>query len=49
MEWQLRRGHALCCRRRLILETVRSGTVDVATLGFIVGFTVMMSLDNALA
>jgi ZIP family zinc transporter len=32
----------------LIPETVRSGTVDVATLGFIVGFTVMMSLDNAL-
>jgi ZIP family zinc transporter len=32
----------------LIPETVRSGTVDVATIGFIVGFTVMMSLDNAL-
>jgi ZIP family zinc transporter len=32
----------------LIPETVRSGTADVATLGFIVGFTVMMSLDNAL-
>lgn len=32
----------------LIPETVRSGTTDVATLGFIVGFTVMMSLDNAL-
>jgi ZIP family zinc transporter len=32
----------------LIPETVRSGTIDVATLGFIVGFTVMMSLDNAL-
>lgn len=32
----------------LIPETVRSGTVDVATLGFILGFTVMMSLDNAL-
>ena len=33
----------------LIPETVRSGAIDVATLGFIVGFTVMMSLDNALA
>ena len=32
----------------LIPETTRSGTIDVATLGFIVGFTVMMSLDNAL-
>ena len=32
----------------LIPETVRSGTIDVATLGFIVGFVVMMSLDNAL-
>ena len=32
----------------LIPETVRSGTTDVATLGFIVGFTVMMTLDNAL-
>jgi ZIP family zinc transporter len=32
----------------LIPETVRSGTVDVATLGFIVGFAVMMALDNAL-
>lgn len=32
----------------LIPETVRSGTTDVATLGFIAGFTVMMSLDNAL-
>ena len=32
----------------LIPETVRSGSVDVATLGFIVGFTIMMSLDNAL-
>lgn len=31
-----------------IPETVRSGTIDVATLGFIVGFAVMMSLDNAL-
>jgi ZIP family zinc transporter len=33
----------------LIPETVRSGTADVATLGFIGGFTVMMVLDNALA
>jgi ZIP family zinc transporter len=32
----------------LIPETVRSGAVDVATLGFIAGFTVMMVLDNAL-
>ena len=31
----------------LIPETVRSGTTDVATLGFIGGFTVMMALDNA--
>jgi ZIP family zinc transporter len=32
----------------LIPETARSGTVDIATLGFIGGFTVMMVLDNAL-
>jgi ZIP family zinc transporter len=32
----------------LIPETVRSGTTDIATLGFIGGFTVMMVLDNAL-
>lgn len=32
----------------LIPETVRSGTIDVATLGFIGGFPVMMALDNAL-
>jgi len=32
----------------LIPETVRSGAIDVATLGFILGFAVMMSLDNAL-
>jgi ZIP family zinc transporter len=32
----------------LIPETVRSGTVDVATIGFLLGFTVMMALDNAL-
>jgi ZIP family zinc transporter len=32
----------------LIPETVRSGTIDVATLGFLVGFAVMMTLDNAL-
>ena len=31
----------------LIPETVRSGTTDIATLGFIVGFAVMMALDNA--
>jgi len=32
----------------LIPETVRSGAIDVATLGFLAGFTVMMTLDNAL-
>jgi len=32
----------------LIPETVRSGSTDVATLGFIVGFAIMMALDNAL-
>jgi ZIP family zinc transporter len=32
----------------ILPETVRAGTVDVATLGFIAGFTVMMTLDNAL-
>jgi ZIP family zinc transporter len=32
----------------LIPETVRSGTVDIASLGFIAGFTIMMTLDNAL-
>lgn len=32
----------------LLPETVRSGTADVATLGFIVGFAVMMALDNGL-
>ena len=32
----------------LIPETARSGSVDIATLGFIGGFTVMMVLDNAL-
>jgi ZIP family zinc transporter len=32
----------------LIPETVRAGTIDVATLGFIAGFAVMMALDNAL-
>jgi ZIP family zinc transporter len=32
----------------LLPETTRSGTADVATLGFIVGFVVMMALDNAL-
>jgi ZIP family zinc transporter len=32
----------------LIPETVRSGTADVATIGFIGGFAVMMALDNAL-
>jgi ZIP family zinc transporter len=32
----------------LIPETVRSGTTDLATLGFLGGFAVMMVLDNAL-
>ena len=32
----------------LIPETVRSGAIDIATLGFLVGFAVMMALDNAL-
>jgi ZIP family zinc transporter len=32
----------------LLPETVRSGTIDVATLGFLGGFTVMMAMDNAL-
>lgn len=32
----------------LLPETTRSGAVDVATLGFITGFVVMMALDNAL-
>ena len=32
----------------LLPETVRSGTVDIATIGFLIGFTVMMALDNAL-
>jgi ZIP family zinc transporter len=32
----------------LIPETVRSGTPDVATIGFVIGFAVMMALDNAL-
>jgi ZIP family zinc transporter len=32
----------------LIPETVRSGTTDIATLGFLTGFAVMMALDNAL-
>jgi ZIP family zinc transporter len=32
----------------LIPETERGGNVDVATLGFILGFAIMMALDNAL-
>lgn len=32
----------------LIPETERSGNIDVAAVGFIAGFTVMMALDNAL-
>ena len=31
----------------LILETEGGGNIDVATLGFIGGFTVMMAMDNA--
>jgi ZIP family zinc transporter len=30
----------------LIPETVRAGNIDVATIGFIAGFAVMMALDN---
>ncbi|MFN0060581.1 MAG: ZIP family metal transporter [Planctomycetota bacterium] len=33
----------------LIPETVRSGSVELATIGFLVGFVVMMTLDNALS
>jgi ZIP family zinc transporter len=33
----------------LIPETDRGGNIDVATLGFIAGFAVMMAMDNALA
>lgn len=32
----------------LLPETTRSGNVDVATIGFVAGFTIMMALDNAL-
>src|SRR5581483_3754746 len=32
----------------LIPETVRAATIDLATLGFLAGFIVMMALDNAL-
>jgi ZIP family zinc transporter len=31
----------------LLPETVRDGATDIATIGFIVGFTIMMVLDNA--
>jgi ZIP family zinc transporter len=31
----------------LIPETERGGNIDVATLGFMLGFAVMMALDNA--
>jgi zinc transporter, ZIP family len=30
----------------LIPETVRRGTTDVATVGFLGGFTIMMALDT---
>lgn len=30
----------------LIPETERSGNIDIATVGFILGFAVMMALDN---
>ncbi|HEU5260574.1 MAG TPA: ZIP family metal transporter, partial [Gemmatimonadales bacterium] len=33
----------------LIPETVRSGHIDTASLGFMVGFATMMALDNAFA
>jgi ZIP family zinc transporter len=33
----------------LVPETVRSGNTDVATLGFIGGFALMMVLDTGLA
>lgn len=32
----------------LLPETVRSGTIDIAALGFLIGFALMMGLDNAL-
>jgi ZIP family zinc transporter len=32
----------------LIPETERSGNVDIASIGFIAGFTLMLALDNAL-
>jgi len=32
----------------IIPETDRGGNIDVATLGFVLGFAVMMGLDNAL-
>ena len=31
----------------LIPETVRSGPTDVATVGFLGGFTIMMAVDTA--
>jgi ZIP family zinc transporter len=31
----------------LIPETARTGTTDIATVGFVAGFAVMMALDNA--
>jgi hypothetical protein len=34
--------------KELIPETVRAGAIDAATLGFIVGVSTMMALDNAL-
>jgi ZIP family zinc transporter len=30
----------------LLPETTRSGNVDVATVGFVVGFALMMALDQ---
>jgi ZIP family zinc transporter len=32
----------------LIPETERSGNIDIATIGFIAGFAVMMALDNVM-
>jgi ZIP family zinc transporter len=31
----------------LIRETVRGGTTEVATVGFLADFTIMMALDTA--
>ena len=46
--WQRPQARYYVVVEELIPETVRSGTIDIASLGFIAGFTVMMTLDNAL-